>query len=421
MQMAATLAASGQTLQQCGAFSHCAACLMRLGMNVSVDAGLVGLVGCPVDETWMVIRKKHRPLGQGQMTGSSAEPALFIDVSLMAALSVGICASIYRIGEHMMDGGIRRSDPADLTVHGGAQREGKPFGTKPEPDLAGRSHFRKLREHRANSADHSLVRMEADFTVLFAPHETHGQSTAQFAARGLVADSAIKPGAQDMKFRFRHCPFQAEDQAIVEKSRMIDPVAISNQRIRHAAQIEQTIPVGVVARETGDFESEHDAHVAQRHFRGHAGESGALHRSGAGKAKVFINDDHLFLGPPQFAGPFHQSILTRRRLPVVLHLRRAGLADIDKCRAPRMTELYLSGFIHGPSPRRGVGRRWRSAVPGCRWPEAVAWPAGLPRDRFRREADRRDSDGFSARGLSSTASLVMAARRLRRASVIARV
>jgi hypothetical protein len=31
------------------------------------------------------------------------------------------------------------------------------------------------------------------------------------------------------------------------------------------------------------------------HFRGHAGDSGALHRSGAGKAEVFVNDDHLFL------------------------------------------------------------------------------------------------------------------------------
>src|SRR5580700_11327568 len=32
------------------------------------------------------------------------EPALFIDVTLMAALSVSICASIHRVGEHMMDG-----------------------------------------------------------------------------------------------------------------------------------------------------------------------------------------------------------------------------------------------------------------------------------------------------------------------------
>src|ERR1700761_6094383 len=200
--MAATLAANSQTLQQCGALSHCAACLMRLGMNVGVDAGLVGLVGRPVDKTQVVIGKKHRPLGLGQMTCASAEPALFINVTFMAALSVSICASIYRIGEHMMDGGIRWSNPADRALHAGAQRKEESFGTEPEPYLAGRSQFRKLREHCANGADHGFVGLKANFTVLLAPHKTYGQTTAQLAARGLVADSAIKPGAQDMKFRF---------------------------------------------------------------------------------------------------------------------------------------------------------------------------------------------------------------------------
>jgi hypothetical protein len=97
MQMAATLAASRQTLQQCGAFFHCTACLVTLRMHVGVDASLVGLAGCSVDEAGMMIGKKDRPLGLGQMTRSSAEPTLFIDVTLMATFSVSICASIHRI------------------------------------------------------------------------------------------------------------------------------------------------------------------------------------------------------------------------------------------------------------------------------------------------------------------------------------
>jgi len=48
----------------------------------------------------------------------------------------------------------------------------------------------------------------------------------------------------------------------------------------------------------------------------------------------------------------------------------------------RMTELYLSGFIHGPSPRRGVGRRWRSAVPGCRWQKLLLGLQGFPGTDF---------------------------------------
>ena len=69
-------------------------------MHVGVDAGLVSLVGCPVDEAGMVIGKKHCPLALGQMTGSSAEPALFIHITLMAALSVSTYAPAYtRVGK----------------------------------------------------------------------------------------------------------------------------------------------------------------------------------------------------------------------------------------------------------------------------------------------------------------------------------
>ena len=78
---------------------------------------------------------------------------------------------------------------------------------------------------------------------------------------------------------------------------MINSIAVSDQRVCHAAKIEQAIPIGVVARQTGDLESQYYAHVPQSHFRGHAGKSGALHRSRAGKTKILINDDHLFLGP----------------------------------------------------------------------------------------------------------------------------
>jgi hypothetical protein len=46
---------------------------------------------------------------------------------------------------------------------------------------------------------------------------------------------------------------QPEDQAIVEKRRMIDAVAIADQRVGHAAKIEQAIPVGNIAGQAGDF------------------------------------------------------------------------------------------------------------------------------------------------------------------------
>src|SRR5439155_12250732 len=93
---------------------------------------------------------------------------------------------------------------------------------------------------------------------------------------------------------------QSEHQTIIKERRMVKAVAVSDQSVSDAAEIEQAIPVGIIAGHPGDFEAEHDANVAERHFRGHAGEPGALGESGAGHTEIFVDDDHLFLGPTEF-------------------------------------------------------------------------------------------------------------------------
>jgi hypothetical protein len=79
-----------------------------------------------------------------------------------------------------------------------------------------------------------------------------------------------------VKFCLRHNPLQAQNQAIVEKRRMVDTVAISDQSVSHAAEIEQAIPVGMVARQAGNFQAEYDSRAAQSDFRGEMCEAGAL-------------------------------------------------------------------------------------------------------------------------------------------------
>ncbi len=43
---------------------------------------------------------------------------------------------------------------------------------------------------------------------------------------------------------------------------MID--AIADERVGETAEIEQAVPIGIVAREAGHFESEHDADMSKR-------------------------------------------------------------------------------------------------------------------------------------------------------------
>jgi hypothetical protein len=172
-------------------------------MNVGVDAVLVGPERRPIDKPGMMFGKKHGPLCHRQVTGSSSGHSLFIDIAFMTRLPVGVSASIHRIGEHVMDGRVSRGDPTDLAFHVRAQREGKPLGPQPQPDLANRSQFGEFREDGANGAHDGFVGMETNFAVLFSPNEANRQTSAQFAACGLIADSTVESCAKDVQFRLR--------------------------------------------------------------------------------------------------------------------------------------------------------------------------------------------------------------------------
>src|SRR5215467_5099085 len=107
------------------------------------------------------------------MTSSSAQRALLIHVTFPTAFSIGVSASIHRIGERVVDGRVRRGGPPDLAVRAGSRGKGKTLGAEPEPDLARRSQFRELREHSAHGADHRFIGMKANFAVRFSPHKAH--------------------------------------------------------------------------------------------------------------------------------------------------------------------------------------------------------------------------------------------------------
>lgn len=51
---------------------------------------------------------------------------------------------------------------------------------------------------------------------------------------------------------------------------MIDAVGIADQRVGEPAQIDEAMPVGVVARQTRDLKPEHEADVTERDLGGQA-------------------------------------------------------------------------------------------------------------------------------------------------------
>jgi hypothetical protein len=115
--------------------------------------------------------------------------------------------------------------------------------------------------------------MKADLASGLAPNEADRQTPAQFAPRGLIADSAIEASPQHMQFGFTHRALEPEQEAVIEQGRMIDAVGIADQRVGKSSQIDQAVPFGIIAREPRDFETKHETHAGKRHLGGEAGKA----------------------------------------------------------------------------------------------------------------------------------------------------
>lgn len=53
---------------------------------------------------------------------------------------------------------------------------------------------------------------------------------------------------QYMQLRLAHRSFEAEQQTVVEQCRMIDAVGIPDQRVGEASEVDEAVPIGIVAR-----------------------------------------------------------------------------------------------------------------------------------------------------------------------------
>src|SRR5258708_30885159 len=110
---------------------------------------------------------------------------------------------------------------------------------------------------------------------------------------------------------------------------MIHAVTIGEEGVGDGTHIEQAIPIGVTARQARDLKPEQDSHSSESDLTIQVIESGTFYKSLARHTKIFVDGNHLALGPAQRNCFLLQRILPRRGLAVVLDLRRMGLANID--------------------------------------------------------------------------------------------
>jgi hypothetical protein len=257
----------------------------------------------------MVLADQDRPVLPGQTAQAFAHPSGLIEAAFLASFTIGIGACIDRIGQHLVDARVGGAAPLDVRAARELGGEGDVFGPQPQPDLPDRAGLGELLEDRAEGALDGLVGMEEDLAVLLPPDEPDRQATPQFPPRGLVADAAVQPGADHVEFRFGHCPLQAQQETVIEEPRMVQAVLIADQGVADAAQVQELIPVGVVAGDAGDLDRQDQPDVAQGHFGDHRGQPAAAGRGLGRLGQVLV--DHLDLPPvpTQGHGAIHQLVL----------------------------------------------------------------------------------------------------------------
>src|SRR5262245_52783174 len=202
------MSAAGKSLKECAAFSHCATRRSRAIVGpwprVLRETCLIGLIRLPVDVAGMMLLDDELPLRSRQVPDALLAGARAIKRDLGTRLAINVGTGIDGIGQNLVDSVVAGLDPADLVRRVHLQRELVILFAKPQPNTARRSCFGEALEHGADGSDDGFVGMEQDLAIGLAPHEAHRQSAPQLAARGLVADAAVEPGAQHVQLGLAH-------------------------------------------------------------------------------------------------------------------------------------------------------------------------------------------------------------------------
>src|ERR1041385_7370509 len=123
---------TGDALQQSTTFSHRASGLVGFGMNIAVNARLIGFKSRPIDKARVMARHQHHPFLHRQAADSLSHNALFIDISFRSAPSVDVGAGVNGTRQHLMDGGVGWDDPPDLSGDAGLRRERQALRAEPK-------------------------------------------------------------------------------------------------------------------------------------------------------------------------------------------------------------------------------------------------------------------------------------------------
>jgi hypothetical protein len=125
-----------------------------------------------------------------------------------------------------------------------------------------RAQLHELTEDQAHHGLHLLVGIQHDRTR-GCPHIPDRQRHGQLPPAGFGPLAGEHALLEQVQLCLAHRPFEAQQQPVVVVDRIVDPVAVGQQRAEQRAQLQQPMPVRTRAGQPRHLHTQDDAHVVQ--------------------------------------------------------------------------------------------------------------------------------------------------------------
>src|ERR1700719_867359 len=100
-----------------------------------------------------------------------------------------------------------------------------------------------------------------------------------------------------MQLGLAHCTLEPKQETVIEACWIVDAILIENQGISEGADLQQTLPVGIVPREPRDLEAHYDAGQAHANVADQALKALTPGGRCTGLTLIAVNDDDLLVAP----------------------------------------------------------------------------------------------------------------------------
>jgi len=258
---ASTAPADGQALQQRGALAGGpGGAVGAVRGGVAQQQPLVGFVLIPADIAGVGVADQRDPF----LAGHQLVALLAVAGQAFAAAAVGERAGVAGVVQGAQHPPVLQRHPGQLALVGpGAHpdREQQPVGVELLHGRACRAGPGEQREHVPDGLLDTGIGVEHDLAGGIVD-QPDGQAHLQFAAAGFGQLAADEPGPDEVQFGLAHGALEPEQEPVVEVGRVIEAGLVVDQRARHGADLEQPVPVGVVAGQPGYLQAEHDPGAA---------------------------------------------------------------------------------------------------------------------------------------------------------------